>query len=330
MRVPWISTTRGYLSGLRNNGGERRGIRVFCYHGVSERKTDRVERNLHLLSEFREHVRFLRRFRILSLTDLVPELSIAKKDDAAAAVITFDDGYANNLIAAEVLSANRLPWSVFVTTGAIGRGNSIWTVELSLLLLHGEAERIEVFDRWWPLKSGDEREVAFQSIRYPLKAMAADLRRQTMDSIREQFPNGESRRLLEKFPSLEMLSWEEVRQLAGAEVEVGSHGVNHEIHNDAQPEAIRRFELLQSKVELESQLGRSCSFLAFPNGDFTLSSADEVRDAGYTLAFTTQTNTILPGANPYMLPRLVPYGRLRSFARNFYWEPPPSKDAVSS
>jgi peptidoglycan/xylan/chitin deacetylase (PgdA/CDA1 family) len=330
MRVQWISTTRGYLSGLRHDGGKRKGIRVFCYHGVIERKTDRVERNLHLLSEFREHLRFLRRFRILSLTDLVPELSTNKKDDPPAAVITFDDGYANNLLAAEVLSANHLPWTVFVATGAIGRENSIWTVELSLLLLHGQAERIEVFDRCWPLNSPDEREAAFQSIRYPLKAMAADLRKQTMDSIRQQFPRGESQRLLGKFPSLQMLSWEEVRQLAGAGVEIGSHGVNHEIHNHAQPESIRRFELLQSKVELESQLGRSCSFLAFPNGDFTLSSADEARDAGYKLAFTTQTKTILPGANPYTLPRLVPYGRLRSFARNFYWEPSLSEEAVST
>jgi peptidoglycan/xylan/chitin deacetylase (PgdA/CDA1 family) len=322
MTVEWISTKLGYLYGLRNNGGKRRGIRVFCYHGLIERKSNRLERNLLLLSDFRAHVRFLRRFRIVSLTELVAELSATTTQNKPAAVITFDDGYANNLLAAEILAADRLPWSIFVSTGALGRENSIWTVELSLLLLEGDAERIEVFDKWWPLGCRDEREEAFQSIRAPLKLMPADLRRLTMERIREQFPQGETHRLLKRFPSLQMLSWEEVRQLSGAGAEIGSHGVNHEIHNHAQPEEIRKFELIQSKVDVERQLGRACSFLAFPNGDFTLSSADEVRAAGYKLAFTTQDSTILPGANPYMLPRLVPYASLTTFARNFFWEPP--------
>src|SRR6267142_3444107 len=217
MTSEWISTKLGYLSGLRNNGGERKGVSVFCYHGVIERKSDTLERNLQLLSDFRAHVRFLRRFRVLSLPELVAELSTNTREKKPAAVITFDDGFANKLLAAEILAANRLPWTIFVATGAVGRENSIWTVELSLLLLQGEAERIEVLDKFWPLHSREEREDAFQSIRHPLKAMPADLRRQTMNCIRQQFPEGESRRLLEKFPALQMLSWEEVRQLAGAD-----------------------------------------------------------------------------------------------------------------
>src|ERR1700694_5704816 len=128
MRVEWISRTRGYLSGLRNNGGARKGIRVFCYHGIIERKGDRLERNLQLLSDFRAHVRFLSRFRVLSLTELVAELSAKTPENKPAAVITFDDGYANNLLAAEILAAYRLPWSIFISTGAVGRENSIWTV----------------------------------------------------------------------------------------------------------------------------------------------------------------------------------------------------------
>lgn len=321
MTAEWISTKLGYLSGLRSNGGEREGVRVFCYHGVIERKSDRLERNLQLLSDFRAHVRFLRRFRVLSLAELVAENSANAKENKPAAVITFDDGFANNLLAAEILSAYHLPWSIFISTGAVGRQNSIWTIELSLLLLQGEAERIEVLDKWWPLNCRAEREATFQSIRHPLKAMPADLRRQTMDCIRQQFPQGETGRLLEKFPSLQMLSWDEVRQLAGAEVEIGSHGVNHEIHNQAQPEKIRRFELVQSRLELERQLDRPCAFFAYPNGDCTMDSSDDVRAAGYRLAFTTQAGTVLPGTNPYLLPRLVPYGPLRMFARNFFWEP---------
>jgi hypothetical protein len=77
-------------------------------------------------------------------------------------VITFDDGYANNLQAAEILDPARLPWAVFVSTGALGRENSIWTVELSLLIFHGQAEKVESLGRVWSLSNRQAREDAFQ------------------------------------------------------------------------------------------------------------------------------------------------------------------------
>src|SRR5215813_1357974 len=130
MSLDWISAKLGYLSGFSGNNGQRNGIRVFCYHGLIERKTHRLERNLQLVSDFREHVRFLRRFRVLSLTELDSELTCRTSEKKTAAVITFDDGFRNNLLAAEILDAFRLPWTVFVATGAVGRQNAIWTVEL--------------------------------------------------------------------------------------------------------------------------------------------------------------------------------------------------------
>ena len=319
----WITATRGYLSGLRVGGGRREGVRVFCYHGLVERRVDPLlERNFRLLSEFQDDLHFLRRFRILSLAELVDQLSAETKRFKTAAVITFDDGYANNLIAGEVLNAARLPWSLFVSTGAVGREHSTWPVELSLLLLHGRAEQVEALDRVWRLNSRLEREAAFQAIRSPLKQMPSTLRRQALDCIRQQFPAGETERLLDEFPSLQMLSWEEVGWLADGGAEIGSHGVDHEIHHINQTEAVRSYELAESKTELERRLGRPCAFFAFPNGDFTPVSANEVRTAGYKLAFTTQPETVKPGANPYLLPRFDPnhFNSLHGFTRNFFWE----------
>ena len=85
-------------------------------------------------------------------------------------MITFDDGYANNLLAAEVLATFRLPWSVFIPTGAIGRENFIWTAELSLFLLQGRARQLEILNRVWYLNGRRERESAFQVIRHAVRA----------------------------------------------------------------------------------------------------------------------------------------------------------------
>jgi peptidoglycan/xylan/chitin deacetylase (PgdA/CDA1 family) len=284
-----------------------------------ERRTElRLERNLSLLSDFQSHLRFLRRFRVLTLSELVEVLTSPPKRLKPAVVITFDDGYGNNLLAAEALGANRLPWSVFVSTGSVGPDNPIGAVELSLLLLHGRASRLELLGQNLKLSTSQEREDAFQTIRYALKSMPAEQRRDTMAQIRQQFPAEETRQLLQEFPSLKMLTWEEISQLAAAGVEIGSHGVDHEIHHAEQPETVRRRELLDSKAKLEKHLGRPCRFFAFPNGDFNPASADEVRAAGYDLAFTTQPGTVTPGTIPYLLPRLETPASLQKLINNFF------------
>lgn len=318
----WIRAAKGYLSGSVGGDKRREGIRILAYHGVTEQPKDsRLERNLHLLSDFRAHVSFLLRFRVLSFVQLKEEITKPANSRKPAVVITFDDGYVNNLLAAEILSAFRLPWLSFIATGAVGRENSIWTVELSLLLLHGAAAKLELFDKLWPLGTREEREVAFQAIRPSLKTLPSIQRKQMMQCIREQFPKEETKCLLSKFPSLQMLSWEEVSQLASAGAEVGSHGVEHEIHHANQPEVVRRRELIDSKAELEKRLGKPCDAFAFPNGDFNEASAVEVSKAGYQLAFTTYPRTVTENSNPFLLPRLYPPNLLVNFARQYFWEP---------
>ncbi|MCX7642325.1 MAG: polysaccharide deacetylase family protein, partial [Armatimonadetes bacterium] len=266
-----MQVARGYFSGLKHHLLRRKGIRVLCYHGVVERKKDfRLERNFHLISDFQDHLRFLRSFRvrILSMTELVDELIIRLNKKEPAVVITFDDGYANNLIAAEILHKWRIPWTLFISTGAIGQGKTLWTEELALLLLYGNARRVEVLGRVWSLETREERETAFQEIRYSMKKLPAPQKQKVMEEIRQQFSDGETQRLLEQFSSFQMLTWEEVQQLASAGVEIGSHGVDHEIHHSNQPEFVRRSELTLSKKEIEERLGRPCCYFAYPNGDF--------------------------------------------------------------
>lgn len=318
----WIDAARGYFSGSRDGLARREGIRVFYYHGLVERKKDPLlERNFNLLSDFQSHVRFLRRFRILSLHELLYELANNTRSLGSAAIVTFDDGYANNLLVGEIMSKARVPWGLFISTGSVDHEDSTWPMEVALLLLHGQARQLEALGKIWSLNSRNEREATFEAIRIPLKAMPALIRRQTMHNIRQQFPPNETKRLLREFPSIQMLSWEEVGELANSGVDVGSHGVDHEIHHKNQSEATCLYELAQSKAELEMRLNLPCVFFAFPNGDFTDDSEDQVRAAGYELGFSTQAETIKCGANPFLLPRLYATGSLHGFARDYFWEP---------
>ena len=297
----------------------RQGIRAFSYHGVIEKKIDpRLERNFHLLSDFRNHIKLLKRIRVLSLEELIDELANSRKPFKPAAIITFDDGFANNLLVGEVLLKAKLPWGIFISTGAVEEGTPIWTVELALLLLHGQATKIDVFNTWWNLKSRQSREQAFQAIRNPLKSLPSELRIQSMASIRAQFPKDETIRLVNKFSSFEMLTWEQVTRLSLAGAEIGSHGVYHEIHHVDQTINVRNSELVESKATIQKRIRKNCKYFAFPNGQYHTQSPIEVRAAEYELAFTTEQGTIFPDSNPYLLPRLEPSSSFQKFLKKFF------------
>lgn len=304
MNNSWIKKTAGYLSGKKSHG-EIPGVRVYAFHGVVEKKTDlTLERNLHLISDFREQIELLQKFDVISLGELCDQVSHGKRLSEKTVAITFDDGYANNLIACEILESEGLPWCLFLTAGEVGENRCIWPIELSLLMLHGAAESFEWNEKNWNLHDRARREHSFREVRYALKALAADPRRSAMNTIRSQFPKGETHRLLKEFPTLEMLSWKEVRQLADAGVEIASHGWTHELHHRAQTQSTRIHELRESKAEISKRLSEPCRFFAYPNGDFIESSDEEVRAEGYELAFTTKSGTVNKGSNLWLLPRI--------------------------
>lgn len=319
----WVKGVRGFVGGLSGHGEIRKGVRVLCYHGVVERNTDPLlERNFLTLSQFREHLQLLRRSQILSMDDFLMEIQRPTKRCGVRVLLTFDDGYANNLLAAEILHCFNLPWTLFVSTGALGKDRSLWTTELALLLLYGEATRVELEGTSWPLCSREERQQAFQAVRQWMKRLPAPQRRMMLERLRRQFPAEEAKRLLSRFSSLQMLTWEEICQFASSGVHIGSHGVDHEIHHANQPESVRRWELTASKEEIEHRLGRPCLAFSYPNGDFCPESGGELRESGYRLGFTTEPGSATRDVSPWYLPRISPRHSLQSLAEDLFWEMP--------
>jgi peptidoglycan/xylan/chitin deacetylase (PgdA/CDA1 family) len=109
---------------------------------------------------------------------------------------------------------------------------------------------------------------------------------------------------------LATMSWDDLRALANAGVEVGSHTVTHASLTQLSDHELKR-ELLESRETLEDELGRPCRLLAYPYGDEDVHSA--VRAAGDEAGFS------LPGrvwpVNAYSVPRVGifrPDGMLRA------------------
>ena len=105
--------------------------------------------------------------------------------------------------------------------------------------------------------------------------------------------------------ALATMSWDELRSLAERGVEIQSHGVSHAHLMRLSDEELRA-ELLDSKAEIEDQLGRPCSELAFPYGEHDERVREAAQTAGYARAFALRD---APKDDPWAKRRLDLYRR---------------------
>jgi peptidoglycan/xylan/chitin deacetylase (PgdA/CDA1 family) len=89
-------------------------------------------------------------------------------------------------------------------------------------------------------------------------------------------PNGES-----------FLSWEQIRELASAGVEIGSHTCSHPRLPDLPPEDVKR-ELAESRLAIQENLSTTHIPLSFPHGRTTDSISRLAHSLGYSCAITTR------------------------------------------
>ena len=117
---------------------------------------------------------------------------------------------------------------------------------------------------------------------------------------------GETRR---RFQGAECVTWEEVRTLQVAGIELGAHTVTHPRLVDLSEEAIW-YELVEARREIEGHTGRPVREFsypyAFPSGrpDFVRRLCEMVPAAGYAHCATTTIGRAEAGANALLLPRL--------------------------
>jgi peptidoglycan/xylan/chitin deacetylase (PgdA/CDA1 family) len=106
------------------------------------------------------------------------------------------------------------------------------------------------------------------------------------------------------------LSWDEVREMAALGHEIGSHSVSHpDMAKISEEQA--RYELVESKGRLESELGRPVRWFAYPfglPGNLPADRAELVSEAGYEASFSAFGGFVYAGQHYDIVPREpVPY-----------------------
>jgi hypothetical protein len=110
----------------------------------------------------------------------------------------------------------------------------------------------------------------------------------------------------------EVLSWADIREMAGLGIEFGSHTLTHPILTQLPVDQVTR-ELTESRRRLEDELGSDIRSLAYPNGtvrDFSPEIERLCAEAGYEAVFS-----LVPGparrrealSNPMAIRRIAFY-----------------------
>ncbi len=295
---------------------------------------------------FDHHLQVLReRSRPLSLAGMLNARQRGRLPRRSV-VVTFDDGYADNLYhAAPLLMRHQIPATVFVTVGGTGSEREFWWDELAHMMLRPGRlpSRLELeingAAQQWELGGASD---------YRIDDYRRDRDRRPWEAVPNSrlafyyavwkalrpLPYGECEQALDTLrhwaetaprdPSYRPLSEAELRVLSdGGLVEIGGHTLTHP-SLPAHPPALQRTEIHECKARLEQMLQRPITSFAYPFGDYVPATAELVRDAGYTCACTTAAARVKRTSDPFELPRFEVRnwsrdefaGRLRGWLRD--------------
>jgi len=288
-------------------------LTVLNYHRVADHrnpKFDTFKPNVSATPDgFAEQMDFLKRyFNLVSIDEVTAWLDGKGVLPKYPALITFDDGYYDNLSnALPVLSQRKIPALIFLTIDFINRLSvPFWDNAACCFYRtrHQQAQLPLFGDREW----GDagERDRVIKEFVEAIKYLPKAQKNETLERLQETLEVSLHR---EEFSSL-FLNWDQVRELNKAGISFGAHTVSHPILTRILLEEARQ-EISASKTFIEEQLGDPISSFAYPNGqaaDFNAEIQTLVKDAGYRSAFT-----LVDGPNPLEQVKGAPYQINRIF-----------------
>ena len=326
MKMPGSSKLQRAVTRLRKKFASSKGL-ILMYHHVAEVELD-PWRLCVTPQHFAEQLEILQKYtHPLSLQQLIQAHQDGNIPERAV-VVTFDDGYADNLYHAKpLLERYGIPATVFVSTGYLRKQREFWWDELERLLLkpHKLPEKLSLningsIHHWelgtatdysqeeyqgdrnckaWEAKPGS-RMSFYYSIWQVLRPLSEWERIKALDELLI-WANAES--TVRK--THRSLLPEEVCALGQGElVEIGAHTVTHPFLS-AQSTALQRDEIQQSKADLEEILNRPVTSFSYPFGDRTAETVELTRTAGFDCACSTVEDIVWQQSHCFQLPRFA-------------------------
>ena len=264
---------------------------------------------------FARHIAELkRRFTVLTLDEFAERLDRRVPFDRPCCLITFDDGWLDNLQnALPILRAHGAPAVIFLPVHFIG-GQRLFTREaLTHLLVRAvgaartdarlrESLRSRLaslqLDSVLDLGEGDPLAGVIAAMRQHRYAAGPEFEALVV-SLGSELGVAES----ELSTTDTFIDWCQVDEMARQGVTFGGHGADHRVLTQVAPEVVQ-FEVATSKTVLDAKLAAPARAFAYPGGGWNDGIAATVQSLGYRLAFTIESGHVSCTDNPFGLRRV--------------------------
>jgi len=258
---------------------------------------------------FKQQMEYLcKNYNVVSGADVVAWIKDGRTLPPRAALITFDDGYYDNLKNAfPILAERNLPAIIFLTSDFIGGKSPFYWDLIAYCFNKSLKDHVSIspaISYSWNDKSS--REIVVRQI----------------IELAKRMPDVEKRKLVDAFPGMMgvsipdktfaglFLSWDDVRTLSGKGIEMGAHTASHPILTRISIDKVEA-ELYESKRRIEHEIDKQVVTFAYPNGqpsDFNQAVIGCVKKVGFHTAYT-----LLSGPTRFSSVKRAPYQIRRIF-----------------
>jgi peptidoglycan/xylan/chitin deacetylase (PgdA/CDA1 family) len=278
----------------------RKDVIIVYLHGVADPGPDEQWRPLrlpHSTAVFDRQIDLIsRHYTWVSIDDAVAMISGKSKIRPYSIVLTFDDGYRNNLTEALPLARQRgIRPAFFIATGFVNNRKPFWFDRFDYAVQQiEEPVLVTIADREYRFEPGNREGVTREYARLRNHAKSHFSNDQEFceffDKACDQIERACGRsiaQIQERDRWSATMSDGDLAELAEKEqATIGSHTVDH-IRLDKMPMDTCRRQLEESRVYLEQVTRSTCRHFCYPNGSFNDDVADLVANAGYESAVTT-------------------------------------------
>jgi peptidoglycan/xylan/chitin deacetylase (PgdA/CDA1 family) len=254
-----------------------RGVIVLGYHRIGDLTASALDRGVYSASEeaFGAQLDALSKsFDVIALGDFE---ATARDPRARAVLITFDDGYRDQLdLAARMLHERGLPAAFFLTTGFLDGGRLAWWDEIA-----------------WIVRAGGDGEDAVKEQLERYRELPGEAGEEFLERLAEASGTGRP----DPAELAPWMSWDGARELLRLGHSVGGHTVTHPILARLGEEG-QRLEIGGCLQRLRAELGVPVDTFAYPSGhpgSFDGTTTSLLSEHGVEWAFSFRGGWQRPG-----------------------------------
>lgn len=284
----------------------RRGV-VLMYHRIADILSDPWALAVSP-QNFEEQLQILKCYNVISINELGYIFAKKQKLPANIAVVTFDDGYRDNYLAAKpLLEKYNIPATFFIATDQIGKQKEFWWDALERICLQTPVlpgkliiEQPEYTS--WNVGSNTSTDTIsplnlYLKLCEIVRKLSADQQKGFIKRL-ELWANNTVER-----PDYFTMNNKELLDLQSNSLfTIGAHTMTHPFLPDFSYEYQKK-EIQGSVAFLEELTGEPIKYLAYPHGGRNQNTLNILPDCGVELAFTTDPQCFEPDTYKYAVPR---------------------------